>query len=246
MSYTYYVDDMRFFVAEANVCDLLAHMAWYNPASVQKDVLCATELDINRSELNSLEDMVATAHELLRAKVERLVDRCFRDAGFSPSFDRAGNIVELELTSNYFGIQESFFTSIAPFVDDDSFFQCRGEDGIQWRWQFKDGEMQEFSGYTFYFRSALPAIRPDAGEACPLTEYLGLDACQNCPFGLVCLADGEQKPLRTAKCAACGGEVIIVNCPDGLHVLARATCTCESMIKRKWELPTPTTKREKK
>jgi hypothetical protein len=38
------------------------------------------------------------------------------------------------------GDEEKFFAAIAPVVDDGSFIDVRGEDGIEWRWMWENGK----------------------------------------------------------------------------------------------------------
>ena len=41
------------------------------------------------------------------------------------------------------GDDYEFFRTIAPYVEDDSYIEMRGEDGDMWRWVFEKGECKE-------------------------------------------------------------------------------------------------------
>ena len=56
-----------------------------------------------------------------------------------------GAIVDLCFEGSKLGDDETLFDAIAPFVEDDSYIQMSGEDGMQWRWVFRDGKCHDIS-----------------------------------------------------------------------------------------------------
>jgi hypothetical protein len=44
----------------------------------------------------------------------------------------------------------ALFTTIAPFVEDDSFIEMKGEDGYRWRWWFRGGLCKELDSKTIW------------------------------------------------------------------------------------------------
>lgn len=61
--------------------------------------------------------------------------------GFDLLFDpNTGDLTEL-FYDNKTGAEDVFIESIAPFIENGSFMEWRGEDGAQYRWEFRDGKM---------------------------------------------------------------------------------------------------------
>ncbi len=60
-------------------------------------------------------------------------------------FDDDGNICEISFNGEKLGDEEFFFKKIAPFVKDNSYIECLGEDNYMWRWKFVNGVCTEIS-----------------------------------------------------------------------------------------------------
>ena len=58
-------------------------------------------------------------------------------------FNGNGDINEIEFVGQKIGDDEILFKAIAPFVEDGSYIEMCGEDGLMWRWEFKDGRLIE-------------------------------------------------------------------------------------------------------
>jgi len=54
-----------------------------------------------------------------------------------------GDIEILYFNGGKWGDDEQFYTVIAPFVMDNAFIECRGEDNAMWRYEFENGKMKE-------------------------------------------------------------------------------------------------------
>jgi hypothetical protein len=64
--------------------------------------------------------------------------------GYAPDTDDDGNIIGLEFVGDKVVYdEEKMFQKIAPFVEDGSFIEMRGEDGAMWRWVFSGGTVRE-------------------------------------------------------------------------------------------------------
>lgn len=66
--------------------------------------------------------------------------RCWR---WDIDMDKHGNIVDIRFDGEKLGDDEVFFKEIAPFVQDGSFIEMRGEDNAMWRWKFSNGKLKE-------------------------------------------------------------------------------------------------------
>ena len=66
--------------------------------------------------------------------------RCWR---WDIDMDKHGNIVDIRFDGEKLGDDEVFFKAIAPFVQDGSFIEMRGEDNAMWRWKFSNGKLRE-------------------------------------------------------------------------------------------------------
>jgi len=58
-----------------------------------------------------------------------------KEMGFEYDLDDSGNLALVHY-DNKTGAEGHFFEAIAPFVQDGSFIDWRGEDGDEWRWAF--------------------------------------------------------------------------------------------------------------
>lgn len=74
------------------------------------------------------------------------VKEIFEQVGFevTEDFDEDGNSVSITLAhyDNKMGAEKHFVKSIAPYVEDGSIMEWRGEDDDMWRWVFEDGTMK--------------------------------------------------------------------------------------------------------
>lgn len=60
--------------------------------------------------------------------------------GFELAYDDNGDLIHLSYY-NKTGSEDLFLESIAPFVEEGSSIDWRGEDGDYWKWYFSNGEM---------------------------------------------------------------------------------------------------------
>lgn len=60
---------------------------------------------------------------------------------FEPDTDIDGNILRLNFTGQKIGSEAQLFEVIAPYVEDGSYIEFKGEDGAVWRLLFYDGKM---------------------------------------------------------------------------------------------------------
>ncbi|NCA16788.1 MAG: hypothetical protein EBS90_07055 [Betaproteobacteria bacterium] len=67
--------------------------------------------------------------------------------GFEVIVDGADGVIEATGYNSKVGDEQVFLTAIAPWVEDESYFEWVGEDGDQWRWAFVKGEMFVQNGY---------------------------------------------------------------------------------------------------
>jgi len=65
-----------------------------------------------------------------------------KEMGFEYDLDDSGNL-GLVHYDNKTGAEGHFFEAIAPFVQDGSFIEWRGEDGSEYRWLFTNGTCSE-------------------------------------------------------------------------------------------------------
>lgn len=65
-----------------------------------------------------------------------------KELGFECDLDDSGNL-GLVHYDNKTGAEGHFFEAIAPFVQDGSFIEWRGEDGGEYRWLFANGTCSE-------------------------------------------------------------------------------------------------------
>lgn len=55
--------------------------------------------------------------------------------------DEFGNINDINFAGNKMWDDELFFQEIAPFVENNSYIEMEGSDGVIWRWVFNNGEV---------------------------------------------------------------------------------------------------------
>lgn len=64
--------------------------------------------------------------------------------GFEMGHDPDGDINGIYYSfSSLTGEEERLFNAIAPFVEDGSFIEMKGEDDKTWRWVFKNGKVEK-------------------------------------------------------------------------------------------------------
>ena len=61
--------------------------------------------------------------------------------GFELSIDGADGVIVATGYDSKVGDESIFIAAIAPWVEDESYFDWGGEEGDQWRWSFVKGEM---------------------------------------------------------------------------------------------------------
>lgn len=146
----------------------------------------------------------------------KFIEHLFDENGFDCVFDTAGNLFELQQKFGKLREQEDLFMFLGPYVTEGSYLNCRGEDGSMWRWRFTGREC---------FADDADAVYRVNDADCPLREILGEEnTCAVCPFGLVCLCDGNPR-LQRAQCSKCGEDVIVDT--KTKQVIAGITCTCQ-------------------
>ena len=57
--------------------------------------------------------------------------------------NKDGDIDNICFRGQKIGSDEVLFNAIAPFVEDGSYIEMQGEDGVMWRWVFEDGVCKE-------------------------------------------------------------------------------------------------------
>lgn len=60
---------------------------------------------------------------------------------YTPVYDVDGDICDIEFTGEKYGDEKIFFTSLAPYVEPDSYVCFEGEDGEVWKWIFRNGKV---------------------------------------------------------------------------------------------------------
>lgn len=60
-----------------------------------------------------------------------------------PKNDTDGNIIGISFEGEKAGDDKILFDAIAPFVEDESYIQMRGEEEDIWRWEFDNGKCKE-------------------------------------------------------------------------------------------------------
>lgn len=68
-------------------------------------------------------------------------DEALKEIRYAPIYDVDGNICDIEFTGEKYGDEKIFFTSLASYVDPDSYLCFEGEDGEVWKWIFRNGEV---------------------------------------------------------------------------------------------------------
>jgi hypothetical protein len=62
-----------------------------------------------------------------------------------------GNIIGIYFNGEkWYDQHENFMNTVAPWVPDRSFIECRGEEGEMWKWFFMDGKCEEHQAFVTY------------------------------------------------------------------------------------------------
>lgn len=69
--------------------------------------------------------------------------------------DLSGAIFELTFAGENYGNEDLLFETLAPFVETGSQISMVGEDGVIWRWYFKDNKMIKEYGRVVFDEEAL-------------------------------------------------------------------------------------------
>lgn len=78
------------------------------------------------------------------------LEQMFKEWRWHPFTDQEGNITELEFTGEKYGDDEILFKTLAPFIEDNSQINFRGEDGDKWQYRFNNKQMKKFQGRVSY------------------------------------------------------------------------------------------------
>ena len=73
-----------------------------------------------------------------------------KELGFELSVDGTDGVIVATGYDNKVGDEEVFIAAIAPWIESESYFDWRGEDGDQWRWAFDSGEMYVQRGHIVW------------------------------------------------------------------------------------------------
>lgn len=76
----------------------------------------------------------------------KTLEECLEEWRWHAKVDEEGNIVGLEFEGEKLGDDLRFFGALAKHVKDGSYIRMLGEDGHQWKWVFKNGEVNELPG----------------------------------------------------------------------------------------------------
>jgi len=73
----------------------------------------------------------------------------FDRLGFDTKYEDDGGLLVMSY-DNKTGQEGVFFAAVAPFITAESEFYWTGEDGIQYKWEFRDGKMIWLDGQVIY------------------------------------------------------------------------------------------------
>ena len=71
------------------------------------------------------------------------VEKIFQCWRWNVYFDDNNNITDISFDGEKMGDDRVLFDAIAPFVENNSFIEMRGEDTDMWRWKFVNGKCKE-------------------------------------------------------------------------------------------------------
>lgn len=87
----------------------------------------------------------------------------FVELGFDTDVDTQGNLV-IFAYDNKTGQEEVFFAAAAPFIKEGGEFYWEGEDGMLYKWEFRDGKMYWLDGVAEYHNQRQYTVRQFARE----------------------------------------------------------------------------------
>jgi hypothetical protein len=124
MGYTITVNQLEFSIQAHHFTDLMDHLIkWHTKMKEETDVLRWIDHDHSLAMLNDGD---------LLAYLEAWT--------YKPRIDiTTGDICNLEFTGEKIGCEDRLWEQIAPWVTDESFINCTGEDGEMWRWYWRQG-----------------------------------------------------------------------------------------------------------
>ena len=67
-----------------------------------------------------------------------------------PENDNSDSISDLRFSGQKLGDESLLFSTLAPFVEDDSAIVMVGEDGVLWRWLFRNGTVRKQLGQAVF------------------------------------------------------------------------------------------------
>lgn len=71
-----------------------------------------------------------------------------------------GDICDLVWGGEKIGDEYNMFEQIAPWVDDESYLNCQGEDGEMWRWYWRQGNLYQIEAEIHYPDPVEMGVRP--------------------------------------------------------------------------------------
>ena len=71
------------------------------------------------------------------------LEEAMEEIRYNPIHNLDGDICDVEFTGEKYGDEDIFFTSLAPYVEPDSYICFEGEDGATWKWIFKNGKAEQ-------------------------------------------------------------------------------------------------------
>ena len=106
--------------------------------------------------LEVLKLLAKTKPELGRVDTTQIIlysetlEDALNECRYGCKFDKDGNIQNVFFNGEKMGDDDTIFKTIAPFVQDGSFLEFKGEDNNHWRWVFKKGQMMEINPRTVW------------------------------------------------------------------------------------------------
>ena len=102
----------------------------------EKEILNAIKSVVNNGEVNAWVNKDAVNKCLT---FECALSECRWDYNVLDNYKKSNLI----FNGTKLGDEEVLFNAIAPYVEDESYIQMLGEDGLMWRWLFKNGKCNE-------------------------------------------------------------------------------------------------------
>ena len=83
-----------------------------------------------------------------RALNSKTLEDVLIEIRYKPFFNANGDIVQVEFTGEKYGDEYTFFSALAPYVEDGSCLGFEGEDGLKWEWRFNQGKVEKINQPT--------------------------------------------------------------------------------------------------